>query len=735
MVMAILVLAPTALAQESATSGTTVYVLAHDEEMNKLVKEADKAAEDGDFRKAASLFDDAADRARSQVFRIGPRTYLGIREYVKSRIRSWPEKGLVTYRRVTDGRAKTRFEKGIRSGSTGHLTAVARQYPMSSFGARAMLALATRSLARGDTDSALRYLLEILRLYPDGEIPGVRRTDVIARAALAAAKRGDRMLVSEMKSRAARLPKDAKVAVAGGEQPLAAYLDALTSVPAGSRAPLGWTTPGGSPSRSGGRTGPDGPLTLYWAAEIPISEPADEEHRNSPILPVHPLIVGDEIIAPGHLMVQSLRLPPEDFVPTKKAIERLAPELVWSFPGEPDAEPGSNSREGQPPAFATAVGRLLTFPFRDPDLDWIDNDEELNSMKEVLLSLSLAAEGMLLDQRGASDPEHGTLLRGLTFHGAPAIVGHRLFVAGSRRPNRVETLVLAFDLSRGPGRLDPLWQTWVCEGSGTAAPMWRERYGGFDTPLYPSSVSTRNGIVYVSSNTGAVAAIDGETGEVLWIHTYEQAEQRPGLDARAVRARQTWFPNPPILDHRFLYVAPLDSDRLFVYFQMPDLRTGFVEHARFGRDEIVHGFDPEYLLGVRDGTVFLAGSTRTLGERPLFAVKSGPAFFATEEREGDAQRIQWRAEIEENAPRGRGVVAGDAIYFPTRKGIYRVDPATGAVTRLVGRGDPRIAELAAGAEVFGNLAVSGRWLVSASEERICLFGPAPAEKEEPEKTE
>ena len=71
-------------------------------------------------------------------------------------------------------------------------------------------------------------------------------------------------------------------------------------------------------------------------------------------------------------------------------------------------------------------------------------------------------------------------------------------------------------------------------------------------------------------------------------------------------------------------MAPLDADRLFVYFQRPDLATGYVEHARFGRDEVVNGFDPEYVLGVRDGVVFLAGSTRTLGERPLFAVKSGP---------------------------------------------------------------------------------------------------------------
>ncbi|MEN8151970.1 MAG: hypothetical protein ABFS86_19300, partial [Planctomycetota bacterium] len=64
------------------------------------------------------------------------------------------------------------------------------------------------------------------------------------------------------------------------------------------------------------------------------------------------------------------------------------------------------------------------------------------------------------------------------------------------------------------------------------------------------------------------------------------------------------------------------------------------------------------------------------------------------------------------------------IYFPTRKGIYRVDAADGKMVKLVGPGDPGIARLAKDRNVFGNLAVSGRWVVSASEDLICLFGPA-----------
>jgi len=708
----------------------TVWVDAGNDDLNKLLIDAGKAAKEEDYREAAVLYDQAANSAGAQVYPVTPRTYLGIREYVKSRIRAWPERGLAVYRSITDKTAGEALERGLKTGRTDLLRRVARHWPMSSHGAKAMLALGTRALARGDAETALRHLLEILRMYPEGTIPGVRRADVIARTALAGAKRGDRLLIEEMKARAARLPKDVPVPVAGGERKLSEVLADLATVDAAARIPPGWATAGGTPQRSGGRDGPDGPLTLYWAFPIPLSRADDEEkdRRNSPRLPVQPLIASGQVIVAGHLVVRSLALPGDDFVPTRKGIEALEPQVIWAFPDDPEAEPGDNSRTGLLPAFGSIDpdSGILTLPFRDASnvMDYIDEGEE--GAKPTLLTLSLPKQGKLLDQRGGSDPLYADLFDDLWFHGAPAIVSDRTFVAASQVTARVKTLVAAFDRAGGPGRLRPLWQTPVCLGGGQSG-------SSFEPQVGPSSVSTRNGIVYVCSNTGAVAALDGESGEILWIHTYEQAEQRPGLDARTLRARQPWLVNPPLLDHRFLYVTPLDADRLFVYFQMPDLVTGYVEHARFGRDEIVNGFDPEYLLGVRDGVVFLAGSTRTLGERPLFAVKTGPRFFGSDARKGDDRRILWRAEIEESAPRGRGVVAGDAIYFPTKKGIYRVDPRDGSMVKLVGPADPGVRRRAEGKSVFGNLAVSGRWLVSASEELICLFGPTPAEeKDEPE---
>jgi hypothetical protein len=324
---------------------------------------------------------------------------------------------------------------------------------------------------------------------------------------------------------------------------------------------------------------------------------------------------------------------------------------------------------------------------------------------------------------------------GIRFCGSPAVANDRIYVTGYRSRHLVETFAFCFDSGGRRGGLRLRWCTSVCMGDA------RRSSSGFMNPLdsqrrEASSVTIKNGLAYLCSNTGAVAALEADTGEIVWLHTYEQAKQRTDLFTQEVRRTTTWHENPPMLDHRLLYVTPLDADRLYIYHQRPDLRTGYVVQDHFGRDQIVNGFDPEYMLGVRDGVVFLAGRTRSRGERPLFAVKSGPVTPPTKDGPADQQRILWRAEIEEDAPAGRGVVAGESIYFPTEKAIYKVALADGAVTRLLDLSDfPDEDDRDGVPHPIGNLAVSGPWLVTASSEAVTLFGPMPDEKEEPEKTE
>ena len=65
---------------------------------------------------------------------------------------------------------------------------------------------------------------------------------------------------------------------------------------------------------------------------------------------------------------------------------------------------------------------------------------------------------------------------------------------------------------------------------------------------------------------------------------------------------------------------------------------------------------------------------------------------------------------------GRGILAGNVVYWPTREDIYVVDQATGRLRR-------RIPLLARYVESGGNLVLAGDFLAVAQSRRIVVFGP------------
>jgi outer membrane protein assembly factor BamB len=65
---------------------------------------------------------------------------------------------------------------------------------------------------------------------------------------------------------------------------------------------------------------------------------------------------------------------------------------------------------------------------------------------------------------------------------------------------------------------------------------------------------------------------------------------------------------------------------------------------------------------------------------------------------------------------GRGILAGNVVYWPTREDIYVVDQTTGRLRR-------RIPLLARYVESGGNLVLAGDFLAVAQSRRIVVFGP------------
>ncbi len=65
---------------------------------------------------------------------------------------------------------------------------------------------------------------------------------------------------------------------------------------------------------------------------------------------------------------------------------------------------------------------------------------------------------------------------------------------------------------------------------------------------------------------------------------------------------------------------------------------------------------------------------------------------------------------------GRGILAGDVVYWPTREEIFVVDQATGGIRR-------RIPVSARDGEKGGNLILAGDSLIVAQPRRIAVYGP------------
>ena len=157
-------------------------------------------------------------------------------------------------------------------------------------------------------------------------------------------------------------------------------------------------------------------------------------------------------------------------------------------------------------------------------------------------------------------PNEQDWLRSIGVANSPIYDSGILYFMGVTFNGSAECSVAAVDAESG--RL--LWTTQVC--SGTPLP-----YGGMIKPDHGVPLTVSNGVVYALTNLGAVAALDAGTGEIQWIRVYDRLKTKtdPFNQGESVQVRDLWAPNPPLISENRLIVAPQDSDMLYAY----DLQT------------------------------------------------------------------------------------------------------------------------------------------------------------------
>ncbi len=231
-----------------------------------------------------------------------------------------------------------------------------------------------------------------------------------------------------------------------------------------------------------------------------------------------------------------------------------------------------------------------------------------------------------LDLAVPSDPQrprekwHTKAAAGEFFEGAPLVRAGRVYIAVSRLDGkRVTTAIACYD-ALGRRR----WSRDVCtipEFEESALPRYRQQLLTW----------AGNQLVYCT-HTGAVLAVDPWSGQTLWVVRYARRRtvaDRP-LSPRAAA--------PCVYDAGRLFVAPLDSDRLYCL----EACTGRV---LWERDEL----EIVQLLGSAQGRVLV--TTR----HGVMAVRTATG-LPIWQQPSDGRL----------AGQGRGLIAGSWLLWPTR---------------------------------------------------------------------
>jgi outer membrane protein assembly factor BamB len=246
------------------------------------------------------------------------------------------------------------------------------------------------------------------------------------------------------------------------------------------------------------------------------------------------------------------------------------------------------------------------------------------------------------------------------FEGAPVAGDGRVYIASSRiEKGQTVTSISCYHAARG-GK--PLWQQDVC-----AAAEFKE-----EEPRYRHHLLTLAGpqVVYCS-HTGAIIALDGLTGRRSWAVRYPGPAERTD-DHPAPRELA-----PCVYADGRLYAAPTDTNRLFCL----DPTTGRTLWER-DRLEVIH------LLGVANGRLIFTTATPRPGIRAVEADTGTDVAGWLQPEDGELPGL------------GRGFVAGDQVFWPTREGLRVLNVEDGQ--QRLDRDPVELRRLAVGNMVYGN---------------------------------
>jgi len=593
--------------------------------------------------------------------------YVDERRFCHGAIAQLPPEAREIYRDRFDGPAERWFRQGASQRDPGLLRRVVDQAFCSSWGDDALELLGdlafqdgrfAEALAMYDRLVADRPTDPVVLVHPD---PSVDLARVTAKKMLCRAAAGQNAPAKAELDAFARLYPAAAGDLAGRKGSYGTILaESLASdhlappVQADSR----WPTFAGSLSRSKVVPGPIDVGSTQWRVELDKVSPT----RPTPFTPrgqfalggpaassrdrllaFHPIVLGDQVIVCDgtRVLAYNLNDRPADSEGSARPVEP-----AWKHDPENGAQvPMARSMQvGIPRYTLTAVGHRIYARMGAMSAALMPGMGGMGGGgSSSIVALDWNTQGKLLwEQKSTSlvlpnrQPDRNGNNRTVSFEGTPVADARRVYVAVTDRREQTATYVACFDGDTGNSR----WVRYL----GTAAPDVNNFFGvgmpmqfGMTSPgdFNHRLLSLDGAALYYQTNLGALVALEAETGATLWVATYPRQEPNHGANGGERDL------NPAVIHDGRVFVAPCDADAIFAF----DAASG---RLLWKSDPISDDVKLSHLLGVAQDRLVATGN-RVL----LFDVKTGKLMHA------------WPDSGKSLEAYGRGLLAGDLIYWPT----------------------------------------------------------------------
>lgn len=673
-------------AQPGRISGGEAVFLDTDGNAVKKLGQARDFLAAGQWSDAVDLLRQIVDQHNEKLVPASPGRYVNVQTYCDMLLASLPPEGLKIYRARVDPQAKQWYAAACETHDEALLAKILQYAFVSSYGDDALLLLGEWAFERGDLSRARGFWRMLLppAQPPPGQIPTalvypdaqVEPAQIEARLVLCSYlqrnfARGDR----ELQAFAKQFP-EASGDLAGQTGNLLKILRDTTAAMRASEFPHedpDVSTFACNPARNKVLPVAVDVGTVQWTAPLKEVRAESSDHPAlmavPPVLSYHPVVFNNIVLVGSETAIYAYDL--QTGKPAWPAGDP-ADAAIYSLPPEKHAGPLTAGL----PQFTLTVDQGRLYARLGAATAGHVPGNGLEGRHSSLVCLDLArGEGKAV---WSIDDDEITVDGGhWTFEGSPIAGNGRVYVSIYRGKPRPQANVICLDADTG--RL--LWNRRVCIGM--------EILGGDVHEIRQELLTLAEDRLYYTTNLGAIAALDAQQGGLRWVAVY------PHVDAEKIWAfnkRQAHGPNPCLYYEGVVFAAPTDSGRVFAF----DADTGAVKWSR----ELKGG--ARALLGVGQGRLILSGDQlwaldAETGNMVWPTLDSGS--FST-----DPEARGW----------GRGILAADVVYWPTREEILVFDQADGTLRRRINLVQPHH-------QSGGNLIVANGMLLVAATTRLAAF--------------